>query len=189
MKLSLAVFLATVAVSIVVVILLVIPEPENVGPVRHPDFPSMWHSGGGRSSAGEAEARESPLVLGLGWAFGTTMTLLFSLLMAFGARKGERSLRGLGRPLALATLLNLAAWTLLVLSYRGLPQDADSTLFLSLPIPSAVMVYVYFPLTALFNLLFVAGYARWVLSAQDWSDYQQIVRRSEIAQRDSTRKG
>ena len=128
-----------------------------------------------RQSGAPGGSRQSPVVLALGWAFGVAMTVLFALVMAFGVRKGSSDVRGLGRPLTVVTLINLAAWTLLVLSYRHYLGRGGRTLFLAMPVPSAVMLYLFFPLQALFNLLFVAGYERWVLTPGDWRQYSRIA--------------
>ena len=94
--------------------------------------------------------------------------------MAFGARKGA-SLRGLGRPLAASLVVCLAFWVWLLVSYARAIDGGAVSFFLTLPGPSAIMLYGFFPVTILFNLLYVIGFNRWVLTEEDYQEYKRLV--------------
>jgi hypothetical protein len=48
---------------------------------------------------------------------------------------------------------------------------------LTLPGPSAIMLYGLFPATILFNLLYVIGYNRWILTQDDYKEYERVVKK------------
>ncbi|MEE9219486.1 MAG: hypothetical protein V3U98_10520 [Acidobacteriota bacterium] len=143
-----------------------VPEVGGGHSAAHPRFPSMAYGGSGFERHGG--------ILWLGWAFGVFQILLYAALMAFGGSK-RGSLRGLGYPLLLSTAAYLAVWSWLVLSYRSYMSGAGRSLFLAFPAPTALLVYGLWPLTLLFTLCFVLGFKRWVLSDEDYAEYQRLL--------------
>ena len=150
----------------VVVALLLTPELGDVGGTPHEQFSTM-------ASGGSGSARHAN-VMWLGGLFGAASLVFFAALMAFGARKGT-SLRGLGRPLAASLVICLAFWVWLLVSYAGAMDGGAVSFFLALPGPSAIMLYGFFPVTILFNLLYVIGYNRWILTEEDYQEYKRLV--------------
>ena len=150
----------------VVVALLLTPQLGDVGGKPHERFSTM-------SSGGSGSARHAN-VLWLGGLFGAASLVFFVALMAFGARQGA-SLRGLGRPLAASLVICLAFWVWLVVSYARTMNGGAVPFFLALPGPSAIMLYGLFPVTTLFNLLYVIGFNRWILTEEDYQKYKRLV--------------
>ena len=150
----------------VVVALLLTPELGDVGGKPHEQFSTM-------ASGGSASARHAN-VLWLGGLFGAASLVFFVALMAFGARKGA-SLRGLGRPLAASLVVCLSFWVWLLVSYARTMDNGAVSFFLTLPEPSAIMLYGFFPVTILFNLLYVIGFNRWILTEEDYQEYKRLV--------------
>ena len=139
---------------------------ENVEGVVHPKIASMRHGG---------DPERHSAVLGWGWGFGALMITSVVALIAFGARKDERLHGGLGWWLLGGLLAYLAAWTWLVLAYERYVHDPSPALYLYLPAPSAIMLYVLFPVSVLFNLLFVAAFRRSIFSVADEAAYERLV--------------
>lgn len=115
-------------------------------------------------------------ILWLGWAAGVLEILLFAGLVALGVRRGG-GLRGLGVPLACGTAAYIAVWTWLVVAYRGYQSDPSPALFLALPAPTAIMLYVLWPMPLVFVIFFVAGFRRWVLTEDDEAEFERLVAR------------
>ena len=150
----------------VVVALLFTPELGDVGGKPHGQFSTM-------ASGGSASVRHAN-VLWLGGLFGAASLIFFVALMAFGARKGA-SLRGLGRPLAASLVVCLSFWVWLLVSYARTMDNGAVSFFLTLPEPSAIMLYGFFPVTILFNLLYVIGFKQWVLTEEDYQEYKRLI--------------
>ncbi len=75
----------------------------------------------------------------------------------------------------LVTALYLGAWTLLVGLYRASIGDAAQPLWLSLPPSTAMMLYVLWPLPALYGLLYAHGFSRWIYTEQDQAEFHSLV--------------
>lgn len=142
------------------------PEPAAASGVDHPIHSSMKHGGSG-------EARHAG-VLWLNWGFGVLSILVFATLIAIGASK-RKNLRGLGPWLWLTTIACVFAWTYLVLSYRQYMTEATHALFLALPTPSAVMLYLLLPTAAILTLFYVIGFKRWILTDEDLETYEGLL--------------
>lgn len=174
MKLYITLLVLLVTMCLMAVFSMITPEGEGARGVDHPVYSSMKHGGSG-------EARHAD-ILWSNWAFGTLSILVFATLVAIGARKGE-SLRGLGPWLCLTTVGCVIAWTWIVLSYRTYMTDASPTLFLALPLPSALMLYVLLPTTTLLTFVYVVGFKRWILTDTDLATYEQLL--TDRKQRDT----
>lgn len=166
MKLYTTLLILLVAMCLLAAASMLAPEPAAARGVDHPLYSSMKHGGSG-------EARHAD-VLWSNWGFGVVAILVFATLIAIGASKG-RSLRGLGPWLWLTTIGCVVAWSFLVLSYRDYMTEESHSLFLALPLPSAVMLYVLLPTTALFTLFYVVGFQRWILTEKDLATYESLL--------------
>ena len=109
--------------------------------------------------------------------------LVLTTLIAIGAGKGK-SIRGLGPWLWLATVGSVVAWTCVVLSYRQYMTEASHSLFLALPLPSAVMLYGLLPTAAVLTLFYVIGFKRWILTDEDFATYESLL--ADRQQRENT---
>ncbi len=175
MKLDKLVFGVVIAMCAVVVALTLVPE--GGGAVVHPEFSTMRHSGDGID--------RHPLQLVVGWLFGVLMIVLFVALIAFGARQDER-LRGLGRPLLYAGAAYVGVWSWLVVAYHEYLTEPLAPVFLGFPEPTAVMIYVLWPVSTVFNLYFVFGFRRWVLSDDDLAKYRRLVAERQAREGDDS---
>jgi hypothetical protein len=55
------------------------------------------------------------------------------------------------------------------------------TLFLALPAPSAIMLYVLLPVTALLTAFYVIGFQRWILTEDDLAEYERLLADRKIS--------
>lgn len=166
MNLDKVIFGLVVAMLVVLCTAMLAGGATTGGAVPHPDYPSMLHGGDGSQ-------RNGP-VLWHGLVFGLLLTALFGVLMAFGARKGG-SFRGLALPMALCVAVHVGAYTWLVLAYRSYLVGDDREIFLAFPAPSALLVYGIWPLLGLFTLCFVVGFKRWILTDDDYAEYERLL--------------
>ena len=168
---QLEVLLCGVAAALLVLCLYVawgLPPAAGVGGEPHPDYPSMWVGGSGLERHGG--------LLTVGWLFGALTILVFVLLIAFGGRRRGR-LGSLSGPLIVGLAAYLAVFTWMMAAYGDSLVDPEESelLFLGFPRPTAIMLYVFYPVSTLFNVYFVAGFRRWVLTEEDEARYDQLV--------------
>ena len=134
----------------------------------HGDFATMRQGGDGLARHGD--------LLWPGWLFGMLCIALFSLLIGFGARRQD----GLGSfrtPLIVGFLIHAGAFSAMMWTYAdSLASPADVPLYLGFPAPTAIMLFVLFPLSGIFNVYFVLGFRRWVLTDDDEARYHELVR-------------
>ena len=167
------ILVAVLALGAGIVVLALLDEPAALAGRPHPEIPAMRQGGDGL-------ARHGALLVP-GWLFGCGIILCLSTVVHFGA------LRGRGRePLALllkvVTVLYLSSWSWLVWAYRASLDDLAPDLILTLPRPTAIMIFVFWPISLLFSALFVAGFNRWVVTPDEDAAFRRLVeqhRRSE----------
>jgi len=68
-----------------------------------------------------------------------------------------------------------------MLAYRDYLDDQAQTLFLYFPLVSALMVYLLYPVSTLYNIFFVIGFRRWVLTDDDHRTYRGLVDQGETS--------
>jgi hypothetical protein len=158
------VFLGVVALGGLVAWLAFLEPPPGVGGGPHPELATMRQGGDG-----------SRAVLGVGWVLGGAIILCFSALVHFGAVRGAGR-ASLGHYLRVVTLLYLGAWSWLVWTYRAGLEGPMPDLVLALPPATAIMLFVFWPISMLFAALFVLGYRRWVLTPEEEEAFERLVR-------------
>jgi hypothetical protein len=157
--------LIVIAMWVVVIGVMMLPEVEGGYGVDHSEFPTMKYGGSGSDRHAD--------VLWYGWAFGALIFLLVVSMVALGAAKMER-LRGFGPWLLLEAVALIGAWTWLVVAYRDYLTEDVHALYLGFPAPTAIMFYVLLPCMVVFNLVLVGGYKRWMLSDSDFAEYERL---------------
>ncbi len=162
MGLDKVLFAAVLALCAVVVLIAFLPD-AGVGGVAHPEHPTMRQGGTGERHLG---------MLWAGWLFGVAIFGVFASLIAFGARHRIRDFR---LWLVLTTAAVVGAWTWVIFAYRDYLGDPEPALYGALPAPTAVMIYLFWPLGGVFVLLFVLGFRRWVLSDDDFETYRRLL--------------
>lgn len=166
MKLDRLLVALLIAFSLALLLVALAPRADNSTGIGHPRFSTML-------SGGDGAERHGPL-LWPGWLLGTTLFALLAGLMAFGARRAGR-LHGLGWPLVLATVAVIGAWSWVVLAYARTLSTGETSWWLGLPLPTAVMIFVLYPVSAIFSLLYVVGFERWVLPGDELERFRRLV--------------
>ena len=100
-------------------------------------------------------------------------------MVHFGALRG-RGRERLSTLLKVATVLYLAAWSWLVWAYRASLGATEPDLVFTLPPASAIMIFVFWPVSMLFNVCFVLGFDRWVLTPEEEAAFQRLVERHGV---------
>ncbi len=157
------------ALCVVTLAVLLLPEAAGALGVDHPVYANMRHGGSGVDRHGS--------LLWAGWAFGALGIVLYVALMAFGTRAGAHR-RAIARWLILGLGAYLAAWSWLVLAYDSQMSPGTGGLFLGFPAPTAIMLYVLFPVSLVFAAVYVVGFGRWVWSEEDEAAYERLLVRT-----------
>ena len=132
----------------------------------HPEFGTMQRGGDGVERHAE--------VLWCGWLFGVLEISVFVAMLALGLRhRGELLERKW--PLLFGLLLYMGVFTLIILTYQAYAAADSRPLFLSLPAPSAWMLYGLWGVPLYFHGLYVLFFDRWVLKGEDLDRFRQIV--------------
>ncbi len=146
----------------------VVTTPLGHG-ITHPRFATM-------QSGGDGLARHQP-VLWLGWAFAMLQVALFISLLACGGEKQGR-LGPLKVPLLVGGMLYAAVFTALIYSYHQYMREDMHAMFLSLPIPTAWMIYGVWPIPVVFVFAYMLTFDRWVFRPEDKRRFEQLLAES-----------
>ena len=180
MRIDRALLVLIIALWVVTVWTFLTPEPDGALGAPHPEIAAMRSGGAGLE-------RHGP-VLFLGWASGAIGIVFYVALMAFGTRGGERR-RGIAPWLLAGLVAFLVVWTGLVLAYGSYMRDGPGVLVLGVPVPTAIMLYVLFPTSLVFTLIYVVGFDRWVLTPDDEAAYERLLAERDAARRRSSDDG
>ena len=153
------------ALCLVVGVALFWEEPPESQGYGHGELRTMRQGG-----TGERHAQ----VLWLGAAFGVLQLLLFVACLGFGLRGARGSSRAKRRALLLGGLLYLAVFMVLVLAYQDYLKD-PSRLLVSLPPPTAVMLWVLWPFPLYFVLVYSLRFEDWVFRKEDSRRFRELV--------------
>lgn len=161
------------AIAAVLGVAIGLGEPPGATGAVHPDYATLLQGGSGADRTGP--------VLWLGWAFGALQIAFFTACFALGMRRPS----GLGRlrtPIAVGLVLYEIGWTALVLVYARFAQDPSPALWGSLPAPTALMLYVLWPLPLLFMGIYLRHYDAYVLDDDALRQFRERVsRRRELS--------
>lgn len=158
-------FTVLAAIAALFLVFAVLPAGPTARATPHPEYPAMLVGGDGSSHRA---------VLALSWAFGALQVVLFSTLVALGA--GRRALdRGLLKPLVRGSIIYLFAWTFLVAAYRGWLDGASGPSVLGLPLPTAMLLFVIWPLPVFYVYLYVRHFERWVFDDEDAAQLERLA--------------
>lgn len=166
MKLPWLLFAILLAMCFVLGYVLTIEEVGAGHGVVHPRFSTMLQGG-------DALERHGP-ILSWGWTLGVLEIALFVGLLALGLRHR----RVLGRrkwPLLAGGVAYVAVFSLLIRAYEIYGGSDVHPLFLSVPIPTAWMLYGLFGIPLYFHLVYVVAFDRWVLTPEDLERFQELV--------------
>lgn len=114
--------------------------------------------------------------LWLSGAFGVATLLLIVGTLAWGLRKTEKI--GLWKwPLLIGGLFYVAIFIAMLVAYRQYAQPGPATTLFSFPLPTAIMLFAFWPWPLVFVVLYSTMFDRWVASPDDMKQFEKIVRR------------
>lgn len=141
--------------------------PETPQLRVHPEYATLLQ--------GEDGAARSAPVWWIGAAFGLVQIAFFGACFALGMSRGGR-VAGLGLPIAVGLALYAAVFVLLLVTYRLFLGAPGEHLVLGFPLPTAVMIYLLWPVPLWFLWLYLRNFDRHVLSAGDLERVRRIAR-------------
>ena len=153
------------ALCLVVGVALFLEEPPGSQGYGHGELSTMRQGG-----TGERHSQ----VLWLGVAFGVLQLLLFVGCLGFGLRGARGSSRAKRRALLLGGVLYLAVFMVLIFAYQDYLKD-PTRLFLSLPLPTAVMLWVLWPFPLYFVFVYSMKFEDWVFRKEDSQRFRELV--------------
>ena len=154
------------ALCLLVGFVLFLEEPPDSQGYGHRDISTMRQGGSGE--------RHSQ-VLWWGVAIGVLQLLVFVGFLLFGMRRGSGPERSKGWAFLVGSVLYLTVFMLMIFAYREYVEDPSGRL-LSLPVPTAVMLFGLWPLPLYFVLLYSLKFDDWVFSPEDNNRFQELVR-------------
>lgn len=165
------VFILILGILITLAIGLLVDPSEAASGVVHPDFGTM-------SQGGDAGRHEGRLVGG--WLYGSLQIGLFVFLIGLCVPSGRprRWLIGASGCLYLAVYLGL------ILSYGKGVEDAP--FILGFPLPTALLVFGMWPVSAVFAILYATQYAKWIYTPEDAKRFQAIKERYQGSAEDGS---
>jgi len=162
--LLLALLIAMAAAATVAVVLGDRGDPSRE--IVHGQYPTMLQ--GDPGTAGHDRS------LGAVWVCGVLMLAFAAALMAWSFRRHER----FGWPawaLAACFVLQAGLFSAAMLAYVRFMRDPSPPLWWALPLPTAWLVYVFWPAQLVFVVLFVATFDRWFWTPLDEATFRRIV--------------
>jgi hypothetical protein len=138
----------------------------------HPKFATMQSSGNG--------AARHERILWFGWAFGILQIAFFVTLVVYGGQKNGR-LGPLKVPILVGGLLYAATFTAMVYAYQGYMLEQTHAMFLSLPVPTAWMIYGVWPVPLVFMFLYMFTFDAWIFREEDLTRFEEILAEKQVA--------
>ena len=178
--LPLALLLAMWVLVLAIFVTFFIEQPQNSHGFQHPTIPHMDQGGDGRE-------RHSP-VLFLGWLLGSVMLAIFICLLVWGVIGSNHGRNDSDPPtpawrdgyffwgFLIGGLLYEGAFTMLCLSYyRSLENSATTAFWGPFPIATSWMVFGIWLTPAVFVLLYILFYYRWILPSDTLQRFETLV--------------
>ena len=138
-------------------------------------FPSM-------DAGGPGGPRHRPVVW-LAWAFAVLQTLFVVVALSFGVRRQGRA-GPFTTPLAAGGLVLVGIVTMIFVTYLPFMTADEPVIVLSMPVPTAWYLYVFWAFEFFFVATYVVLFSRWVVTDDDMTRFRAIL--AAKAARDAT---
>ncbi len=166
MKLTWVQFGLLLGLALVLVIILSVGETTNSHGFNHETIPQLQQGGSGWGRHGR--------LLWAGLAFGLLQIFFYVACLALGAQR-QGQLGPLKWPLLIGGLIYSAIYSAMILAYRTYAAELDHSLVWIFPLPTALMLFGLWPAPALFIVLFIWGFDRWIMRPEDHERFRQII--------------
>ena len=150
---------------------LLVEEPSASQGMEHPRIKKM-------KVGGDGEGRMKHVGVVTFVLHSGTLTLC-AALMALGVAPRRRT-RGFWIAMGFATLACLLVWMRLFLNYLGFLGTGEARMVFGFPEPSAWLVYGVWGSAALFSVLYVVGFRRYVFTREDEEAFDELVRETRM---------
>ena len=154
------------ALAVATSVAVIAGEPPNARGVGHPEYPMLL--------GGDPAAERHERVLVAGWAAGVLILAFSVALLAWGYRRQGR-LGPMAVPLAAGFVLQAALFTVVIVVYARTMYEPAPQLWWALPVPTAWLVYLFWPAQCVFVVLFVATFDRMYWTPDDERRLREIV--------------
>jgi len=144
---------------------LFLEEPPESQGYRHWEKETMRQGG-----TGERHSK----ILWLGTALGILQLLFFVSCLAFGVLRQQGFPQGQWWSFLVGGFLYVSVFLLMIFTYWDYVND-PSELFLSLPVPTAVMLLVLWPFPLYFVLFYSLRFDDWVFSKKDLARFHKLA--------------
>jgi hypothetical protein len=135
----------------------------------HDTYSTMFQGGPG--------AERHAVTIWIGWVFAMLSILFFVACNLLGvARDGK--LGPAKVPFIIGTVLYAAIFTAVIVSYNAYMHEDTHTLSLSLPKPTAWMIFGIWPIPLFFIVVYSLYFDRWHFTAKDEERFEEILARS-----------
>lgn len=141
----------------------------------HPRFATMQRGGSG--------VARYERILWFGCGFGLLQILFFVCLLAYGGQKQGR-LGPLKVPLIIGGIVYAAIFISMLYTYQGYILEQNHAMFLSLPVPTAWMIYGLWPVPLVFMFLFMFKFDSWIFRQEDMARFEEILAEKQAASGD-----
>lgn len=145
--------------------LMILPEPDLVTGAPHPVFPGMNVGGDGAARLGSASG-----VIGV---LGGLIMLLMQALPMLGVSERRRD----GAFWVLMAVVACAAqgtWWAMYLGYLSYLATGETRFAFGFPVPTTWMLFGVWSSGALFCLIYIVGFRRFVFTAEDEAAYEAL---------------
>lgn len=153
------------AMCLVVGVALFWEEPPGSQGYAHEELRTMQQGGGGE--------RHSQ-VLWLGVAFGVLQVLFFVACLGFGLRGIRGSSQAKRKTLLVGGVFYLAIFIGLIFFYQDYLKDS-TRLLVSLPPPTAIMLWVLWPFPLYFVFVYSLKFEDWVFRKEDSQRFRELI--------------
>ena len=156
-----------IALWLVLVTVMLSPEPKNSYEVAHPHFTEMDQGGG-------SGLERHGSILFLGFLFGSLVISLLVSLLAFGA--GTRG-RNRFKPwiFLVGGLLFVGVFTMMCLAYRESLEVPEIAFIGPFPAATSWLVFGIWLFPLYFVRIYVLMFDRWFMTPQDLEMFNQLV--------------
>ena len=134
--------------------------------IPHPTFGTLQVGGPGK------ERHEK--ILWLGWTFGALQIVFFVACLALGATRYGK-VGPIVKPLVAGCVGYVIVFTMLMLSYRGYMNEETHPIFLSLPHPTAWMLYGIWIYPVVFICLYMFTFEKNVWSDESFEEFHALM--------------
>ncbi len=116
----------------------------------------------------------------LGLAFGGLQIMFFVGCLRLGLNTQSRCTKAL----VLSGLVYVGVLAGMVIADRQYAQADNSSLLLSFPVPTALMLYGLYTVPLIFTLLYVVYYERWIVRPEDLQRFRETLKAKQQIESD-----